>query len=88
LTGNEVQPNVQHTTHTPEHYREAERLAAVAESTGADPGAAAAVAGVIHALLASAPRRARRGAHDYPRPGGGSPQRRWLYGDDSDGGDR
>jgi hypothetical protein len=71
-----------------EHYREADRLAQVAESTGTDPGAAAELAGIIHALLASAARRARRGAHAHPRPGGGSPQQRWLYGDDSDGGDR
>ncbi|HEY3717452.1 MAG TPA: hypothetical protein VGL39_23250 [Jatrophihabitantaceae bacterium] len=79
---------------TPQHhYQEAERLARVAESVGTDPSIqqTAALAAVAHAVLALAPRRARRGKRVPERPGpgrhaGGSLEQRWLFGgDDQDG---
>jgi len=64
-----------------EHHAAAVRLLAVAESSGTDPTVQtiAALAGIGHALLAAAPRRARK------RPG--PPARhlgttdRWMFGD-------
>jgi hypothetical protein len=68
-----------------EHYQDCVRLLAVAESTGTDDNVqtVAALAAIGHALLAAAPRRARR----VPQPPGRhthgiSPQARWMYGDD------
>jgi hypothetical protein len=62
-----------------DHYREAERLiAATAETPTSAP-----LLAVAHALLCAAPRRARR--RPQPAAGhGGSPQQRWLYGQDGD----
>ncbi|HEY3714372.1 MAG TPA: hypothetical protein VGL39_07595 [Jatrophihabitantaceae bacterium] len=72
-----------------EHYAEAERLLAVAESAGTDRRIqqVAALAGVGHALLAAAPRRARRGkrAPDATRTPTNHPRYRWIVGDDQDG---
>ena len=71
-----------------EHYAEAERLLAVAESTGTDRRIqqVAALAGVGHALLAAAPRRARRGKRAPDAPGRPpAPRYRWLFDDDQDG---
>jgi hypothetical protein len=74
------------TTRSPsEHYTEAERLLATAESPTIDPGLRdlAAMLVIGHALLASAPRRARRRPEPpAPRHGGNSPTERWLRGDD------
>jgi hypothetical protein len=70
-----------------QHYADAERLLAAAESTGTDPriAAVAALTGIGHALLAAAPRRARRTPTPPARhTGSGSPTNRWLYGDDKE----
>ena len=70
-----------------EHYAAAVRLLAAAESPGVDTDVAriAALAALGHAVLAGAPRRARRhrdaGQHGQ-HPGGMSPRDRWLYGHD------
>jgi hypothetical protein len=75
------------TPRTPrDHYVDSERLLAVAESTGTDPQvqAVAAMSAIGHALLASAPRAARRRdrtERHHQRPGG-SPRQRWLDGQD------
>ena len=70
------------------HYIDAERLLAVAESTGTDTSVqtVAALASIAHALLAGAPRRARRQHRDAGQHGqrhGGSPRDRWLLGRDT-----
>jgi hypothetical protein len=68
-----------------EHYAEAERLLAAAESSVAvaaeQMAEIAALAAIAHALLCSAPRRARR-RPEPPAQRGGSPHSRWLYGED------
>lgn len=63
-----------------QHYQDAERLLAVAESTGTDPNIqlVAATAAIAHSLLAAAPRRARR--HFEPPARHSSPGDRWLCG--------
>jgi hypothetical protein len=71
-----------------DHYGEAERLlAAAAESSVTDSiQVVTALTAIGHALLATVPpRRApRRQPPPPPRPHGGSPQQRWLYGDDAE----
>jgi hypothetical protein len=68
-----------------EHYLEATRLLAAAESSVTDGiQQTAALIAIGHALLAAAPRRARKAPHE-PARHGGSPQQRWLYGDDERG---
>jgi hypothetical protein len=59
------------------HYAEAERLIRATEET---PGNAVLLA-IAHALLAAAPRRARRREPEPAHRNGGSPQERWLRGD-------
>jgi hypothetical protein len=80
--------------HTPsDHYAEAERLLAAAESSRtAEMQTADALIALGHAVLATAPRRrSRQRAYrvSSPRPGG-SPRERWLHGhdDDTEGGQR
>jgi hypothetical protein len=46
-----------------EHYRESERLIRVAESSGEEIAAAAVLLALVHAVLSTAPRRARRRLH-------------------------
>src|SRR6266571_1390830 len=63
-----------------DHYGESERLLAGAESTGTDLQTVAALTAIGHALLATAPRVARRrDRHQPPQAGhrstGGSPRR-------------
>jgi hypothetical protein len=70
-----------------DHYGDSERLLAVAESTGTDPEvqAVAALTAIGHALLAAAPRAARRRdrtERHHQRPAGGSPRQRCLDGQD------
>jgi hypothetical protein len=67
-----------------DHYRAALRLLGAAESPGVatDIATVAALAAIAHAILALAPRRARRRKHTPTPPTGGSPQARWLRGDD------
>jgi hypothetical protein len=68
-----------------DHYRDAVRLLAAAESAGTDPAvqAVAALAAIGHCLLAAAPRRARRAQHEPSRRReGGSPRQRWINGSD------
>jgi hypothetical protein len=67
-----------------EHYREAERLVAAAESSSEQVTAGAVLLALVHAVLATVPRRS------VPKRRG--PQRRhgaaaWLF-DDTDGGQR
>jgi hypothetical protein len=64
-----------------EHYQQSLRLLAVAESAGTDPTiqTVAALAGIGHALLAAAPRRARKRPADPGRHT--STRDRWLFGD-------
>jgi hypothetical protein len=64
------------------HYADATRLLAVAESVGVDAGTqtVAALASIAHALLAAAPRRARRVQHEPPRRGGSTPRQQWVNG--------
>jgi hypothetical protein len=83
------------TARTPtEHYAEAARLLAAAESSRtAEIQCVDAAIAIGHALLALAPRRARRQRSGAPpaRPtSGGSPRQRWLHGhnDDTEGDDR
>lgn len=71
--------------HTPsDHHAEAVRLLAVAESVGTDTTVqtVAALAAIGHALLASAPRRARRRPAEPGRHGGRSVRDEWLHGGD------
>jgi hypothetical protein len=65
-----------------EHYVEATRLLAAAESSVTDGiQQTAALCAIGHALLAQAPRRARK-APQQPARHGGSPQTRWALGED------
>jgi hypothetical protein len=83
LTGNEVRPVTTEPRTPAEHYAEAQRLLAAAESSvevaAEQIQQTAALAAIAHALLAAAPRRARR-RQDPPARHGDSPQQRWLYG--------
>jgi hypothetical protein len=63
-----------------EHYQHAERLLGAVEET---PESAPLLA-LVHALLCAAPRRARKAPPPPGRHTGGSPQSRWLFGDDQD----
>jgi hypothetical protein len=67
-----------------DHYASAVRLLATAESAGTDMNIAvvAALCALGHALLAGAPRRARRPDHAPNRPSGG-PAARWIFGHDN-----
>jgi hypothetical protein len=84
------------TPRTPsEHYREAERLLAAAESSRtAEIQSSDALIALGHAVLATVPRRrASRKRRDLAfirdRESGGSPRERWLHGhDDTEGTDR
>lgn len=75
------------TPRTPsDHYGESERLLRVAESSGTDRRIqqVAALTAIGHALLAAAPRRARRQKSEHAptsRPVGD----RWMFGHDQDG---
>jgi hypothetical protein len=70
-----------------EHYQAAERLLAAAETSVTDGlQQSAALIAICHALLCAAPRRARK-RPEPPAQHGGSPQSRWLYGDDNTGGE-
>ena len=73
------------TPRTPaDHYREAERLLGAAESSRtSEIQSSDALIAIGHALLAAAPRRARRLATP-PGTTGGSPTERWLHGHDDD----
>jgi hypothetical protein len=66
-----------------EHYVEAERALAAAESSVAEQMQnSAALIAIAHAILTLSPRRARRGPDASSPQSGGSPQQRWLRGDD------
>lgn len=70
-----------------EHYAEAERILAALPRHGLDPAQLVVLeplAAVAHAVLATAPRRARRAARHDQRTRGGSPAERWLHGDQDD----
>jgi hypothetical protein len=69
-----------------DHYASAVRLLAAAESPGVatDTATLAALCAIASTLLASAPRRARRRDHESTPPSGGSPQHRWLFGQDDE----
>ena len=72
-----------------EHYREAERLLAAAESSRtAEIQTSDALIAIGHAILAGTPRRARRRPAMPPAAIGGSPRERWLHGDDDTEGGR
>jgi hypothetical protein len=71
-----------------EHYRDAERLLTAAESSVTDSiQVNAALLAVAHAVLATVPPRRAPRREPAPLPRGGSPQHRWLYGDDDENGD-
>jgi hypothetical protein len=74
-----------------DHYREAERLLAAAESSRASEiQSTDALIAIGHAVLATVPRRriSRKSAMAL-RISGGSPRERWLRGeDDTEGGQR
>jgi len=66
-----------------EHYRDAERLLAAAETSRTEQMQSVdALIAIGHALLAAAPRRARRQPHQPGQHIGESPTERWLRGDD------
>jgi hypothetical protein len=69
-----------------EHYAEAERALAAAESPGAggEPQTAALLLALAHAVMATVPRRALRSRHQHPTYTGGSPSERWLHGEEGD----
>jgi hypothetical protein len=72
-----------------EHYQQAERLLAAAESSRtAEIQSVDALIALGHAVLATAPRRRSRqrpkSAALLPTSGG-SPRQRWLHGHDEDG---
>jgi hypothetical protein len=77
------------TPRTPaEHYQQAERLLAAAESSRtAEIQSVDALIALGHAVLATcSPRRARRPKSERPvRTSGGSPRARWELGDDEGG---
>jgi hypothetical protein len=85
LTGNEVRP-MNTVPRTPaDHYREAERLLAAAESSRtAEIQSTDALIAIGHAVLATVPpRRARRRPATQPTSAtGGGPRQRWLNGQD------
>lgn len=65
-----------------DHYQDAERLLAAAEETPAS----AVLLALTHAVLATVPRRsAPKRRNPQPRHSG-SPANRWLFDDDTDGG--
>jgi hypothetical protein len=64
-----------------QHYAESERLLGATDETPAN----AAILAVAHAVLALAPRRARRQQPEPGRHSGDSLQERWLRGDDLGG---
>jgi hypothetical protein len=71
------------------HYEAAERLLAAAESSvTAEMQCVDAALAVGHALLAAAPRRARKAPPRVQPPTGGSPRERWLSGTDTEGNDQ
>jgi hypothetical protein len=74
------------TPRTPaDHYRDAERLLAAAESSRTtEIQASDALIALGHAVLATAPRRARRRPAIPPSTTGGSPRQRWLHGHDDE----
>jgi hypothetical protein len=71
-----------------EHYREAERILNALPRHGLDPAQLVVLeplAALAHALLAAAPRAARRRERTerhHQRPAGGSPRDRWISGQD------
>jgi hypothetical protein len=75
-----------------QHYQHAQRLLAVAEGAHepAADRAVAATAALVHATLAGLPKRARRQSRHRldDKPTGGSPQTRWMLGQDENGADR
>lgn len=64
-----------------EHYQESERLLGVAESIGTDPAVQtiAALTALGHALLAAAPKRARKRSAPQHAP---SARDQWMFGRD------
>jgi hypothetical protein len=77
-----------------DHYAEALRLLDVGKSevgtTDPTPAlqrirAEALAEATVHAVLALAPRSARRRRRDHDSPTMASPKHRWLYGTDEDG---
>ena len=64
-----------------DHDAEAERLLDATEETPA----AALLLAICHALLATAPRSARKRTEPRPARRHGGPNGRWLFGDDQDG---
>jgi hypothetical protein len=71
-----------------EHYAEAARLLAAAESSRtAEIQSSDALIAIGHAIMATVPkRRARQRNSAMPsQSSGGSPRQRWLHGDDQDG---
>jgi hypothetical protein len=78
------------TPRTPaDHYREAERLLAAAESSRASEiQSTDALIAIGHAVLATVPRRRSRQRREFGTRvpnSGGSPRQRWLHGDDQEG---
>jgi hypothetical protein len=72
-----------------EHYRDAERLLTAAESSLSESlQVNAALLAVAHAVLATVPPRRAPRREPAPLPRGGSPQQRWLYGEDDQNSDR
>jgi hypothetical protein len=71
-----------------EHYIEATRLLAAAESPTVDQGLRdlSARLALAHAVLTLSPRRARR-VERPARHANGSPEQRWLFGRDDGGAD-
>jgi hypothetical protein len=64
-------------------YRQSLRLLAAAESSRtAEIQIADALIGIGYAILASSGRRARRPEREHRPPTGGSPQTRWMLGQD------
>jgi hypothetical protein len=74
-----------------EHYAEAARLLAAAESSRtAEIQSVDALIALGHAVLATVPKRRSRQRPELrqrPAQSGGSPRQRWLLGDDEDGQD-
>jgi len=69
-----------------EHYQQAERLLAAAESSRtAEMQTADALIALGHAVLATAPRRrSRKPAKFAALSSGSSPRQRWLHGEDDE----
>jgi hypothetical protein len=89
LTGNEVRPMTIPARTPAEHYAEAARLLAAAESSRTtEIQSTDALIALGHAVLATVPRRRSRQRKTETsafRTSGGSPRARWERGEDEDG---